>query len=175
VGVITADQICTRGVLLVVLFLLTPKFELELTCFLADSSILRYHQISSLAQPKDSERDVINTWINSPGLNGGGWHFFGRDLAAIPTAVYEAVHTKDLVILHGSEGENDALTDFICGPALDAFHAMWKGHKVDRMKLFLRGSTDADSKPVPRTEGSRSHRTKQATCGTIQAKVSNVP
>jgi hypothetical protein len=85
-------------------------------------------------QPKDSERDVINTWINSPGLNGGDWEFAGRDLAAIPTAVYEAIHTKDLMILAENRGENDALTDFICGPALDAFHAMWKGHKVDWMR-----------------------------------------
>jgi hypothetical protein len=51
-------------------------------------------------------------------------------LAAIPTAVYEAVHAKDLMILTESQGENDALTDFICGPALDAFHAIWKGNKV---------------------------------------------
>jgi len=93
-------------------------------------SVIRFHEITSLAQPKDSERDALNTWIHSISLNGGGCEFFGRDLAAAaPTAVYEAA--KDLMILEESEGENDALTGFICGPALDAFHAIWKGHKVD--------------------------------------------
>ena len=104
---------------------------------LADSAVLRYLQIASLVQPKDSERDIVRSWINSPGLNGGDWEFAGRDLAAIPRAVYEAIHGEDLMMLHATQGENDALTRFISGPVLSIFHSFWKYYKVEALLFHL--------------------------------------
>jgi hypothetical protein len=102
---------------------------------MADSSVLRYKEITSLAEPKESERINLNTWIRSPDI-GGGCEFAGRDLASIDTALYEAVHKGDLMILSASQGENDALTGFIAGRALDLFHRFWKKYKVQGRRSF---------------------------------------
>ncbi|TAQ90370.1 hypothetical protein B7494_g1321 [Chlorociboria aeruginascens] len=93
-------------------------------------SLLRLREVTAFDRPTDAERDVVNTWIGSPSLCGRGWQFFGRDLASIPTAVYQQGYLKDLIMMNASRGEDDALTRLISGPALDIFHSFWKSFKT---------------------------------------------
>jgi hypothetical protein len=96
-----------------------------------DASILQYTQIASLKPPKESERDILHTWIDSESL-GGHCGFLGRDLGGFkqPSA-YAKKHIDDLAMLSANWGEDDMFTRFLSGPALDIFHSLWHHKKVD--------------------------------------------
>jgi hypothetical protein len=92
--------------------------------------MLQYNQVAMLSAPKDSDRKMLHTWIDSPS-QGGGCGFLGRDLGGfLQPSVYEETHKKDLVTLSARDGEDDAFTRFLSGPVLNVFHKVWRYKKV---------------------------------------------
>jgi hypothetical protein len=92
--------------------------------------LLQYTQVSSLNRPKTSEITKLRTWIESPHL-GGGCGFLGKDLGGfVQPTVYDPLYKEDLILLVDNHGEDDALTRFLSGPLLGAFHVFWRYFKV---------------------------------------------
>ena len=99
-----------------------------------DDAMLKYSQVASLPQPKESERSMLHDWIGSSAM-GGACDFLGRDLSGFQQpSIYEAIHQKDLAILLDNHGEGDLFATFIAGPLLRGFHRFW-GHT--RVCVFI--------------------------------------
>ena len=95
-----------------------------------DSAIHAYRSIGSLPRPNDGHRKIVHEYMFSPSL-GGDLDFLGRDLGdseECPSVF--AGKVDDLVFLGDETGEDDVLSRFLAGPALSAFHMMWKRVKV---------------------------------------------
>ncbi|MCJ1240207.1 hypothetical protein MMC14_008207 [Varicellaria rhodocarpa] len=95
-----------------------------------DTSVLQHTQVASLPRPKELERSMLHTWIDSA-TSGGGCGFLGRDLGGFThTSVYDKVYERDLVMLNADHGEDDVLTKLMLGPVLTAFHWLWRYAKA---------------------------------------------
>src|ERR1700712_148059 len=98
----------------------------------------QYSQISSMRQPKPSERKILHEWINSSSL-GGGLGFLGRDLAGFEKpSIYEDANQDDLAILSDNHGEDDLFTEFVTGPLLTLYHKLLEHIRVSIKALSHR-------------------------------------
>ncbi|KAI0907403.1 hypothetical protein F4823DRAFT_603214 [Ustulina deusta] len=105
------------------------------------TAIQQYRSVSSLPKASEQQRKGLYAYAYYPST-GGYCGFLGQDLGDYPPypSVLGQDNQQDLLFAGRHQFDDDLATKFLAGPALNAFHWVWKHFKTPAV-------TDVESVP----------------------------
>ncbi|KAI0862056.1 hypothetical protein F4860DRAFT_473285 [Xylaria cubensis] len=93
-------------------------------------AIQQYQSVASLPKPSEQQRKGLYAYVYHPST-GGYCDFLGQDLGDYPpySSVLGQDRHQDLLFLGQHRFDDDLVTKFLAGSALNAFHWVWKYFK----------------------------------------------